>query len=168
MSEVYIMQEHQKKTKATRIWNSSTFGDLMEYNPLEAAKYAVDCGIDTQIYWMPVKEYIEKAEAAIEQNNIKKEEFEENEDQKAEEARLEAEAAQLAAEEIAKNALESLNKENTETTEQTTEETTTETTENIELSKEDLQELLKSNNIEFPGTLGQKKLLELAQKNNLL
>ncbi len=38
----------------------------------------------------------------------------------------------------------------------------------VELSKEDLQELLKSNNIEFKKTMWQKRLLELAQENDLL
>jgi len=48
------------------------------------------------------------------------------------------------------------------------EEETEKTDWEVELSKEDLQELLKSNNIEFKKTLWQKKLLELAQESGLL
>lgn len=38
----------------------------------------------------------------------------------------------------------------------------------VKLNKEDLQELLKANNIEFKKTLWNKKLLILAQENGLL
>lgn len=36
------------------------------------------------------------------------------------------------------------------------------------LTKEDLQELLKANNIKFSHLTGEKKLLEIAKSNNLL
>jgi len=64
--EKQIAEETQKKIKAKRAWNSMTFSGLMKYDPLEAARFAVDCGINTEMYGVPVKEYIAKREAELE------------------------------------------------------------------------------------------------------
>lgn len=55
-----------------------------------------------------------------------------------------------------------------ETQEEAIEDKFTEDEQKPVLTKEDLQELLKANNIEFKNTFGEKRLLELAIENGLL
>lgn len=175
--EKKIVEETQKKTKSKRMWDSQTFSGLMAYDPLEAAKFAVDCGVETSLYGVPVKEYIAKREAELEsskwtiEDNIKADEADKKAKADAKAAAAQKKAAQVA-EHDAKLAANwgkiSEEEPTTEVVEETatTVEPTTEETE--ELSADDLKELLRANNIKFHHQLGEAKLLKLAQENKLL
>ena len=182
MVDVDIMQEKQLNEKTLKVWSYTTFSSLMAYSPYQAAMFAIDCGIKTEIYGISVEDYVAAYDAKKlreengEEVNVQQEQLDKEEAEKqAAIEKEEAEAKELAEKARLENEELLANKDKvdeatttTPTTEETTEQTTQEGAETNELSKEDLQELLKANNIEFPGTIGQKKLLELAKTNNLL
>ena len=181
MVDVDIMQEKQLNEKTLKVWSYTTFSSLMAYSPYQAAMFAIDCGIKTEIYGISVEDYVAAYDAKKlreengEEVNVQQEQLDKEEAEKlAAKEKEEAEALELAEKARLENEELLANKDKvdeapvtTETTTETTDETK-EVASNEELSKEDLQELLKANNIDFPGNIGQKKLLELAKTNNLL
>jgi len=115
MADVSIVEENKKNTKAKQVWNSMTFAELMKYDPMEAAKFAINCNVNADINWVSAKDYV---------NGTKEEVME---DEKEEEVM-----------------------------------------EVLEISSEYLKELLKANKIDFHHASWNKKLMKLAQDNELL
>lgn len=58
MAEINIMKENQKKNKSISIWDYLRFSELMRFDPKAAAQYAIDCWVKTEIYGVPVEEYV--------------------------------------------------------------------------------------------------------------
>ena len=133
MAEVSISTENQKRMKAKKFRSSMTFAELMAYSKLEAAQYAIDCGINTRIMWMSAEDYVAKYTNWTPEikENVPSPETED---------------------EVVTDIPESNTSDWTE----------------VKLSKSDLQELLKANNIKFNQNLWDKKLMILAQENGLL
>lgn len=129
MVDVDISKELQIKNKTKKFRSSTTFAELMAYSPVEAAQYAIDCWLKTEIMWVPAEEFVK--------NNWVIKETEKKEEVVA----------------------------NIETEEPII---TPENEDSVELTKEDIQELLKANNIAFHHATGIAKLIELAKQNNLL
>lgn len=152
MEEKNIMEDYQKKTKSPSLWDSKKFAELMDYSAVEAAKYAIDCGIDTEIMGMPVKDYV--ACNGVMDNAPKN-------------LMIGEEAGHMTLGEGHKEL--SADEEVVEADEVTEDVKVEEVTEeNSELNKEQIQELLAANGVEFKFTLWTKKLLEIAKENNLL
>jgi hypothetical protein len=110
-----------------------TFAELMAYSKVEAAQYAIDCWVDTEIMWMSAKDFVAKhTNWAIE---------------------VEDNTPSLKVDDWI--ATDTSNIDTSDWAE-------------IKLSKEDLQELLKANNIKFGRNSWEAKLMILAQENGLL
>lgn len=121
MAEVEIVKAQQEQTGAKSFWDSRKFAELMAYSAVEAAQFCIDCGIDTEINGINVKDIVAGKTPVVEEVTT------------------------------------------------VVQELPTEIYEEVPLlSKEDLQELLKANNIKFSHLTGEKKLLEIAKLNNLL
>ena len=58
MTDVNLAADHQSKTKAKSIYDNGRFVALLGYDPKAAAQYCIDCNLDTEIYGIPVKEYV--------------------------------------------------------------------------------------------------------------
>jgi hypothetical protein len=123
MAEVEIVKAQQEQSGAKSFWDSRKFAELMAYSAVDAAQFCIDCGIDTEINGINVKDIV---------------------------------AGKTPTEE-------------TIITPTITEDIVEGTDEEVPLlTKEDLQELLKANNIKFSHLTGEKKLLDIAKSNNLL
>lgn len=118
------------------------FSELMNYSKLEAAKYARDCGVITYIDDLDVNEYIKKHEGLVE----------DDEDVKGDEV-------------VDTNE----NPEENKDAKKNEDEKTLENPEDEKVyTKEEIMELLDLNQIDYKKNFGLKRLLEIAETNNLL
>lgn len=58
MLEKNIMESYKEKTEAICTRDSKKFAELMAYSHKEAAQYCIDCGNDTEIGWVNVKDIV--------------------------------------------------------------------------------------------------------------
>jgi hypothetical protein len=124
MAEVEIVKAQQEQSGAKSFWDSRKFAELMAYSAVDAAQFCIDCGIDTEINGINVKDIVAGKTPVVEEITTVIQELPVDEAIVDEEVPL--------------------------------------------LTKEDLQELLKANNIKFSNLTGEKKLLDIAKSNNLL
>lgn len=113
MTEVILAEHNQEVNKAKSLWDCGKFSSLMKYDPKAAAQYAIDCGVKTAIYGIPVEEYVK---------------------------------GKTATEEVVEDTID----------------------DEIEITSDDLKELLKANDIKFHHALGYDKLMNLAKENELI
>lgn len=126
MAEINLAQAHREKTWAANLWDSRKFAELMAYSATDAAQYAVDCNINTNIHGMSAQDFVNKQKGIVKAEVVE----------------------EIVVEPTVKEEVIGEQK--------------------ASLSKEDLQELLKANNIKFHPATGIEKLVNIAKENNLL
>lgn len=89
MGEIDIVKENQKKSGALKMRSSTTFAELMAYSTREAAQYAIDCWINTNIMGMSAEDYIKSLDT--EKKETKEENKPENKEEIVEETPIKVE-----------------------------------------------------------------------------